>query len=163
MDHVDGLPLYPKARFLMQRRQYQWIVEKAPRYRVLNKISHAVPTSEIIENLVQLYHEGRLTLLDGEKQVVPGVKIVDVDGHYPGHQLLEVLTPKGLVVLASGCTYLYENVEQEIPTGMFITSVTDVIDAYRRMKQSGAPIIPAHDPEVMKRYPSVAKGIAKIE
>jgi glyoxylase-like metal-dependent hydrolase (beta-lactamase superfamily II) len=70
------VPAFPNARFVVQRREW----EDALRNR-----SH-MRTTYRLENLLPLQDSGRLVLLDGDAEIVPGVRVHVTGGHTPGHQ-----------------------------------------------------------------------------
>ena len=39
-----------------------------------------------------------LDLIEGEKEIFPGVRVVPTDGHTPGHQVVLIETPDGTVM-----------------------------------------------------------------
>jgi N-acyl homoserine lactone hydrolase len=47
--------------------------------------------------------------LDGEAEVVPGVRVLPTPGHSPGHQSVLVETEDGLVVVAGDVAYRWED------------------------------------------------------
>jgi N-acyl homoserine lactone hydrolase len=50
----------------------------------------------------------RYVELDGEAEVVPGVRVVPTPGHSPGHQSVLVETYEGLVVVAGDVAYTWD-------------------------------------------------------
>jgi N-acyl homoserine lactone hydrolase len=46
--------------------------------------------------------------LEGEAEIVAGVRVLPTPGHTPGHQAVLVDTEDGLVVVASDVTYRWE-------------------------------------------------------
>jgi glyoxylase-like metal-dependent hydrolase (beta-lactamase superfamily II) len=85
MDHCGGasrlqggevVPAFPRARFLAQRREWD---------DAIHNRSH-MTASYREENLRPLAESGRLELLDGDADVLPGVQVHVTGGHTPGHQ-----------------------------------------------------------------------------
>lgn len=89
-DHAGGntrldesgraLPVFPNARYLVQRREF----EDA---RAANERNRA---SYLPDNWEPLFEEGRLELLDGEAEIAPGLRAFPLPGHTRGHQGLLV-------------------------------------------------------------------------
>lgn len=84
MDHVGGatrlageevFPAFPNARFVAQRREWE---------DALHNRSH-MRSSYRLENLEPLQRSGRLKLLDGDAEVVPGISVQVTGGHTPAH------------------------------------------------------------------------------
>jgi N-acyl homoserine lactone hydrolase len=53
-----------------------------------------------IPSVVADFEGARFELLDGEADILPGIRIIPTPGHVPGHQSLVVETPRGRVVIA---------------------------------------------------------------
>ena len=85
MDHVGGatrtegeavVPVFPRARFVVQRQEWD---------DALANRSH-MRTSYRRENLEPLEQSDRLTLLNGDGEVAPGVRVQMIGGHTRAHQ-----------------------------------------------------------------------------
>ena len=76
-------------------------------------------------------------------------------GHSAGLQFVRVNTRRGPVVLASDVSHFYENMMSERP---FTTAfhVGDMLEGFDRLRRGAGrePIVPGHDPLVMKLYPA---------
>jgi glyoxylase-like metal-dependent hydrolase (beta-lactamase superfamily II) len=84
-DHMGGLVLggknqYPEAELYIDRRDVTHWTDPAKR----NGAPDFLQTSfRMAEEVVRLYP--RLQAIDGEREIAPGVSIVDLTGHTPGH------------------------------------------------------------------------------
>ncbi|MDW8236133.1 MAG: MBL fold metallo-hydrolase [Bacteroidia bacterium] len=88
-DHAGGstrrngekvIPTFPKARYYLQRSHWDWAHNPNPRERA----------SFFPENYDPLRETGQLVLLEGETELIPGVRIRVFHGHTEGQQLVEV-------------------------------------------------------------------------
>jgi glyoxylase-like metal-dependent hydrolase (beta-lactamase superfamily II) len=70
------VPTFPNARYVVQRREFEDAMFPNERTR----------GSYFPVNYEPLRAGGRLTLLDGDSEIVPGVRTVITPGHTPGHQ-----------------------------------------------------------------------------
>jgi glyoxylase-like metal-dependent hydrolase (beta-lactamase superfamily II) len=83
-DHMGGLILggknnYPKAELYIDRRDVNHWTDPSKR----NGAPEYLQTSfRMAEEVVRLYP--RLQAIDGEREIIPGVSIVDLTGHTPG-------------------------------------------------------------------------------
>jgi glyoxylase-like metal-dependent hydrolase (beta-lactamase superfamily II) len=68
-------PLFPNAEYVTQRREYEDAIRPNERTRATYHL----------ENYVPLYERGQLRLLDGDTELLPGVRGVVTPGHTPGH------------------------------------------------------------------------------
>lgn len=107
-----------------------------------------------IERLVGYGLDGRLLFVDGEHEVVPGVRVHHVGGHTAGLQIVSVQTARGTVVLAADASHLYGNIENDAPFGV-ITELPAMYDTFDRINGlAGSPelVVPGHDPDVLARF-----------
>ncbi|MCX7605761.1 MAG: MBL fold metallo-hydrolase [Bacteroidia bacterium] len=89
-DHAGGstrrtskgeiLPTFPQARYYVQRTHWEWAHAPNPRERA----------SFFSENYDPLAQSGQLILVEGEQELLPGVRLRVVHGHTEGQQLVEV-------------------------------------------------------------------------
>lgn len=89
-DHAGGYTYYdgkgelrlvmPEAVHHVQRRQWEAALDPNEKDRA----------SFFEENYRPIEEAGRLHLIDGEKELYPGVNLIPTDGHTPGHQVVLV-------------------------------------------------------------------------
>jgi N-acyl homoserine lactone hydrolase len=91
-DHCGGNRLFPGVPIYVQRRERE--AAREPDYTVPEWVEFAGAT----------YVE-----LDGEAEIVPGVRVLPTPGHTPGHQSVLVDTDDGLVVVAGDIAYRWED------------------------------------------------------
>lgn len=161
-DHADGMDLFPNARIWIQKGELEYYAGEAWQ----SKETHGGIDPEDVLTLVKLNTEGRVGMVNGDaREILPGITCYTGGRHTYASQYIGVNTKAGTVVLASDNMYLYENLEKHVPIAETFDAASN-LRAQDRMKQlaaSPALIVPGHDPEVFKRFPNVAPGIAKIE
>jgi glyoxylase-like metal-dependent hydrolase (beta-lactamase superfamily II) len=81
-------PVFPAATHWVQKRQWDWAGSPSERDRA--SFRH--------EDFAGLLDAGKLELIDGPAEIIPGVKVTPVSGHTPGQQLVEFHTGKRVVV-----------------------------------------------------------------
>ena len=91
-DHCGGNRLFPGIPIHVQRRELE--AAREPDYTI----------PEWVEFEGATYVE-----LDGEAEIVPGVRVLPTPGHTPGHQSVLVDTDDGLVVVAGDVAYRWED------------------------------------------------------
>jgi N-acyl homoserine lactone hydrolase len=91
-DHCGGNRLFPGIPIHVQRRERE--AAREPEYTI----------PEWVEFEGATYVE-----LDGEAEIVPGVRVLPTPGHSPGHQSVLVDTDDGLVVVAGDVAYRWED------------------------------------------------------
>ena len=75
-DHGDRQLAFPRARILVQRREWQDAVSDTPELRGMYPV----------EELMALEATGQLELLDGKGMIAPGIQVLPTPGHTAGHQ-----------------------------------------------------------------------------
>ena len=117
-----------------------------------------------LADLVTLNYGRRIRLVDGEREVLPGISVHRVGGHTAGLQVVSVETAKGTVVLTSDASHFYRNIERRDPV-QIITSLPQMLEGFDRIDEiAGSPdrVVTGHDPEVAKRFEEVEPGIIKV-
>src|SRR5438552_17592915 len=84
-DHCGQNAVFPQAPFYVQRVEYEG------RHR------YADTPAEWLE-----FAGARVELLDGEREIVSGVRVITTPGHTPGHQSVELDTSTGPAFLTGG-------------------------------------------------------------
>ena len=94
-DHAGGYTYYgdkgeiklsfPDAVHYIQKRQWEAALNPNEKDRA----------SYFPENFVEIENLGELKLLEGESEIFPGVKVIPVDGHTAGQQVVLVETDEG--------------------------------------------------------------------
>ncbi|MGA9836057.1 MAG: MBL fold metallo-hydrolase [Gemmatimonadaceae bacterium] len=67
---------FPRARYVVQRSEYQWATNTNER----------TAASYFPHNFVPVMEAGRLELVQGEVEILPGITVMPTPGHTPGHQ-----------------------------------------------------------------------------
>lgn len=160
-DHVGNLQLFPHARMIVPRAEFHfWTgdpVAQRPQFA-----GHA--DSAGIERLRRAADEGRVTLIDDQAEVAPGISAIRVGGHGPGQLVFTVAGENGPVVLSSDAVHYYEELATERPFAIFY-NLADMYRGYetlRGLTAAGAPLVPGHDPLVMERFPRLEGDAAEI-
>ncbi len=102
-DHTCGMSNFPQARFLFQADEFRGLLQLNPNeetYFNPNHWFHLLPNIELIE---------------GNREIKPGLKVIHSGGHTRGHQLVEVQTKEGLVYLIGDSPFNYDMLWKQIP------------------------------------------------
>ncbi len=98
VDHAGGaverhegelVPALPAARFVVQ--QGEW--ESASNLNSLTRAGYMPRDLKVLES------SGRLERIEGDTEVIPGIRLVPAGGHTPWHQVVLVETEEGTVLL----------------------------------------------------------------
>ncbi|NOY05225.1 MAG: MBL fold metallo-hydrolase [Chlorobi bacterium] len=90
-DHDRYVPTFPRARYHVQKQQWQWALHPSERDRA----------SYFPENYLPLQEHGVLNLLEGETDLFPGIHVIPVEGHTFGQQVVLVETERRKVLYAA--------------------------------------------------------------
>jgi glyoxylase-like metal-dependent hydrolase (beta-lactamase superfamily II) len=159
-DHVGNYALFPNATFYVQDTEMSFYTG---RYAGTSAFRHSVEVDDIVA-MVRYNYEGRVSFVDGEQQIVPGVCVHKVGGHTAGMQIVSVATREGQAVVASDASHYYYNFEQGIPFNT-LHDIPNMYEAFKRLYElADKPelIIPGHDPLVQERLTRVAEGIVSL-
>jgi glyoxylase-like metal-dependent hydrolase (beta-lactamase superfamily II) len=159
-DHWAGHSLFPKAEYWIQRDEVAFWTGPfggTPAFRGSANV-------DSLARLVTLNYGQRVKVVEGEREVLPGIRVHRVGGHTAGLQIVSVQTARGTVVLTSDASHFYHNVETRQPV-QIITSLPEMLDAFETIHAlAGAEklIVAGHDPQVADRFEQVEPGIIKI-
>src|SRR3989338_1332978 len=159
-DHWAGHSLFPGAEYWIQRDEVAFWTGPFGRYPAFRQSANV----GALANLVTLNYANRVRIIDGDREVLPGIRVHRVGGHTAGLQIVTVQTERGTVVLTSDASHFYRNVETRQPV-QIITSLPEMLQALAtphaledRERRIGA----GHDPEVADRFKPVEPGIIKL-
>jgi len=160
-DHADGADLFPKATVWIQNDEYAYYTGAA--WQEGGK--HGGIDPEDLAALLKMNTDGRLRLVDGNREILPGVRVHIGGRHTFASQYVSVPTRSGPVVIASDNLYLYENLEKHVPIAQTFDHASN-LEAQERMRAiagANGRIVPGHDPAVMTKYPKVAERVVRID
>ena len=159
-DHWAGHALFPAAEFWIQREEVAFWTGPVARYDVYK----APANPAALAKLVTLNYETRVRLLDGDREVLPGLRVHKVGGHTAGLQIVSVETRAGRIVLTSDASHFYRNVERYQPVQL-ITSLPQMLAAFDTIHALAGDqrrIVAGHDPAVAERFQVVEPGVIRI-
>src|SRR2546421_1080556 len=97
-DHCGQNAVFPHAPIYVQRAEYER--RNDLNYTVVEWLNYA---------------GARWELLDGEREILPGVRAVTTPGHTPGHQSIEIQTDAGPALMTGDACWTVEMLEGEAP------------------------------------------------
>jgi N-acyl homoserine lactone hydrolase len=141
LDHTGNLKLFPHARIFVQRLEYEYAFGE----------QHSPAWFDVDYRIPGL----RWEQVEGDWDVMPGLRCLLTRGHTPGHQSFVVELPEsGSLVLAADAGDLHENFDEEILPGESVDDAA-ALASIRRLKQiateRGSQLIIGHDPQQIQR------------
>ena len=158
-DHWSAWRMFSNATFFVQKRELDFW---AGPIKDFEPVARNGPKLEDIQSLLQAK---RIKVIDGDKQILPGIEVKRVGGHTPGEQVVIVATKKGTCVLCGDAVDSYMNLEEN---SIGVRWTADLVESYMALKTVKSLtckpelIVPGHDPLILKRFPSGKENIAQI-
>lgn len=158
-DHIGNLDLFPYSQVIAGGTEFAFWTSDIAEQLIF---STAVEADEV-DLVRKAQAEQRLTLVPDEDPGIPGVTFREVTGHTPGQIVVEVQTAGRPVLLAADASHMYEEFEKERPFHI-ASSLPDMYTGLKwlKMRSNDAEVVPGHDPEVMRRFPTENGIIARI-
>ncbi len=148
-DHAWGFHLFENARFIIQRKEMAYAIAPLPCHRALYYEKN-LGKPQFVDFLE------RITVIDGDYRVEPGVDAIFIPSHSPGFQGISVATEKGNYFIAGDAVGLYECWESvpHIPSGIF-NNLDEYYRSMDKIAQIADHVLPGHDAGVFDQssYP----------
>lgn len=142
-DHVSNIDVFPNAYIVVDHHGYEEALRRLERGLCW------VP-GEVIFPMRDQWQD-RLILVE-DQEVLPGIRAFHVGGHTPCSMAISVQTAQGKAIITGDVVSLYENIERDIPIGVY-ENRDEVMAAMRRIRDEADIILPSHDPKVLERFP----------
>ena len=159
-DHADGADLFPNARVWVQRAEYEQNSSRAQQQT--RPRGGGIEPAQVFSNLNL---DGRLRLVEGNQEILPGIRVHIGGKHTYESQYVEVGTRSGTVIVASDNVYLYENLDLGVPIAATLDAESN-LRAQRRMRELASKpelLIPGHDPAILERFPKITPRAVRID
>jgi len=88
-DHIEYARKYINAKIIVQSKELDWALKTHP-------VQGALYPNEFLEGL-------KFTTVDGDVEIIDGVRVMLTPGHSPGGQSVAVETEKGVAVITGFC------------------------------------------------------------
>lgn len=147
-DHAGGAGLFPSARHIVQRREWQWALAPDP------FAAGAYVRKDFDRPGLDW------TLADGDWNVMPGIHLMSTPGHSPGHQSIVLWdTPDlGVLIIAGDAINCQANVDAQLPPGTN-TDAGSAVQSMNRLlalaEATGATLLHGHDMRQFETLPKV--------
>lgn len=118
-DHCGQNAVFPQAPVYLQRREYD------------HRGAYETPKAWFE------YAGARFELMDGEAEVVSGVRVVTTPGHTVGHQSVELDTTAGLALISGDACWTVEMFAgRQRPKGPMMDDMPTALDSLKRLRES---------------------------
>lgn len=161
-DHGANLDLFPNACLVIQRDELSHAADPVPTQRLFY-------FKEALIDLLGRRRPHKLRVIDGDLDLVDGIRILKVPGHTPGLQVAIVDTVRGRAAVVSDLGDHYRNwfpadsratrhplnylSDSFLPSPIRSESERTYLDSMLRTKKASDIIIPAHDTRIPLHVP----------
>ena len=143
---VSNVLRFPNARICMSRRG--WVHFHSVHEHPHDDRATSIPPEILVELVTSAWP--RITLLDDEDQIAPGLRTWWTGGHHRASIAVEIDTDVGTVVASDAFFYL-ENVTRNRPIGI-CENIYEAMRAHGRASRA-AIVLPLYDPKNFERFP----------
>jgi glyoxylase-like metal-dependent hydrolase (beta-lactamase superfamily II) len=155
-DHAGNLDRFAKARLHLQEAEAAFATGRCMCEPMLRM---PFDVEDVVALMRRLYAD-RVVFHDDGDAPFPGVTLHALPGHSMGIQAVRVMTPRGVVVLASDVTHYYANLLRRAPFRITVDTMATLRSYQALIALAGSVerIIPGHDPKVRRIYPLIEVG-----
>lgn len=137
-DHCGGNRTFPNARFVVQRREYDFARRPGLGVEAL------YPAHLFDERAVDWFD---WLFVDGDHELLPGLRLLFTPGHSVGHQSVVFDATDGVTVYAGDAVCRMESFEQRLAPGLY-TDLGAALESIERIRAVARRIIPSHDTRI---------------
>ncbi len=161
-DHGGGIGLFPNARIYVQQREYDFWVH--------DPVSRRAPFAAMADSIAigqfdKLRGSNRLSLFDGDREILPGIELLLTPGHTLGLQSMAVHTPKGPAILTSDCAHVHRSFAEDNPSSL-ITDLPAWLNTYTKLRErvngNLSMLFPGHDKDMLEKYPAAGEDVTRL-
>ena len=135
-DHSGSNGKFTASKFYIQKKEWEAafspLIPEAPFYDSLCYDKSAV-------------NYFRWEFLDGDTEIIPGVRVITTPGHTRGHQSVLFDTEDGVVCVSGDICNVAENGNLE-PN--IVVMVPETYESFKRIRQAAHYILPGHEPAI---------------
>jgi N-acyl homoserine lactone hydrolase len=134
-DHFEYAEKFRNARFLVQKDELDYARNPHPLLQYFY-----MPIQDLL-------NQTDFDVVEGDKEIVKGVKVLLTPGHSPGSQSVAIEAEKGTAVITGFCCVnenFVEGVWPVIPSGIH-ANATQAYDSMLKIKEIADIIIPLHE------------------
>ena len=156
-DHAGNHHLFPNARFYLQESELALWTGHFASYPILSADIEA----DDIAAMVRLNIAGRVELVRGCHEVLPGIRLHLVGGHTAGMQVVEVAGESGPIIVASDAVKTRGNLESNLPDPRphEIAGVLGGYELVRRLAGATGKVLPGHEADMGAYGERISDGI----
>jgi glyoxylase-like metal-dependent hydrolase (beta-lactamase superfamily II) len=151
-DHIYYMQQFTRAAFIANKTEYEFALNPIPLY--YKSYEHPNLYRNAAEKIVRPFEGIPVKTVQGESEIMPGVRVFETPGHSPGHQSVEVDTKNGSYICCGDSIFIIDNIrplpdiEYNItPPGRFadIIATWKSIELQKKRAAREDLILPCHE------------------
>jgi len=140
-DHISLAHKFTNAEFIVQKAELDFARNPHPASAMTGDYSSRV------------FNDLKLKVIEGDKEVIDGVRVFLTPGHSPGAQSVEVKTPESNAVITGFCCtlanfdpprHIKEKGFPVVTTGLHL-DIRQAYDSILKVKQAADMVLPLHE------------------
>lgn len=135
-DHCGGNFYFPNAEFYVQRKE--WLAAHSP-----------IESEKVFYNDVLFGRDAinyfQWHFLEGEADILPGIKVIPTPGHTRGHQSVLINTEMGVLCVAGDIVNTTENINGNMEPNI-VVNTEQVYESLALIRQCADFVLPGHEP-----------------
>lgn len=148
-DHCFNNDLFPNAKIIVQQEEVCYAMNPLPCQALSYESQLIGMTPPWLKSL------NRMEIINGEKEIEPGIRLIPLPGHTPGFQGVLVNMKSGRCMITGCTTPLWENWERNaqgfrIPSGIH-ANLFDYYNSFKKIESLADHVLPGHDMKVLKK------------
>lgn len=151
-DHCFYMDQFTNAQFIVHAKEYAFAMDPIPLYYK----SYEAPELGIVRPFEGI----AMTLVEGETEIIPHVRVFETPGHSVGHQAVEVDTNSGSYIICGDAIFILDNLKPIEQIHYDITPpnrYVDIVETWQSIEkiknraQSEDRILTCHDRSMLQR------------
>ena len=161
-DHFDGCRAFPDVPVYLQRDAFEAVRQAFTRAGA-GRASRGYRRADF-GFLQELRESGRLVLVNGSRSITRHIVVNPAPYHTRGMQEVTVRGSGKTVHLVADNVFVYENLALLRPIGTAVDRPGNLayLERLRALDPDRHVIVPGHDPDVVRRFPTVADGVVEL-
>jgi glyoxylase-like metal-dependent hydrolase (beta-lactamase superfamily II) len=148
-DHSFNTDLFPNAKVVVQQEEVYYALNPLPCHALYYESQLIGMTPPWLKSL------NRMEIINGEKEIEPGIRVISLPGHTPGFQGVLVDLKSGRCMIAGDTIPLWENWEPNhqgfrTPSGIH-TNLFDYYNSFKIIESITDRVLPGHDMKVLEK------------
>ncbi len=152
-DHTFYMKEFKNAEYYAQKKEYVFAMNPIPLYYKSYEYKAL--------GLAAPFDGCDFNLIDGEAEIIPGVRVYPTPGHTVGHQAVEIDTKDGVYHAIGDAVFLLDNLKEipeihyDITPPSRFTNIVEWWYSVREIKKrmtSMDMLLPTHEPSLVERF-----------